>query len=133
MADGWKALRERIEQLGRMNTIYSEGKWNDWKPGDPPKHDHYTPERRGRSTTSFRICQKGTRLFPRERGECDGSGEQHAIARQRFQRQRFSHPETSTIDTGASRVNGTITPGYAPKRSAETSWKPASGAGDAVV
>ena len=42
MADGWKALRERIEELGRMNTIYSENKWDDWKPGDPPKHDHYT-------------------------------------------------------------------------------------------
>ena len=42
MADGWKALRERIEQLGRMNTIYSEGEWADWKPGDPPKHDHFT-------------------------------------------------------------------------------------------
>ena len=42
MADSWKALRERIEQLGRMNTIYSERKWDDWKPGDPPHHDHYT-------------------------------------------------------------------------------------------
>ena len=42
MADSWKALRERIEQLGRMNTIYSERQWDDWKPGDPPKHDHFT-------------------------------------------------------------------------------------------
>lgn len=45
MSDAWKALRERIEELGRMNTIYSELKrsdWDDWKPGDPPKHDHYT-------------------------------------------------------------------------------------------
>lgn len=42
VADAWKALRERIEQLGRMNTIYSERDADDWKPGDPPKHDHYT-------------------------------------------------------------------------------------------
>ena len=25
--------RERIEELGRMNTIYSENPWHDWKPG----------------------------------------------------------------------------------------------------
>jgi hypothetical protein len=42
MADSWKALRERIEELGRMNAVYSERKADDWKPGDPPKHDHYT-------------------------------------------------------------------------------------------
>ena len=42
MADAWKALRERIEQLGRMNTIYSERHAEDWKPGEPPTHDHYT-------------------------------------------------------------------------------------------
>ena len=35
-------LRERIEELGRMNTIYSERSEGDWKPGDPPKHDHFT-------------------------------------------------------------------------------------------
>ncbi len=34
--------RERIEELGRMNTIYSENPWHDWKPGTPPKHDHFT-------------------------------------------------------------------------------------------
>ena len=41
MADAWKALRERIEELGRMNTIYSDLARGDWKPGDPPIHDHY--------------------------------------------------------------------------------------------
>jgi hypothetical protein len=35
-------LRERIEDLGRMNTIYSERSEDGWKPGDPPKLDHYT-------------------------------------------------------------------------------------------
>lgn len=34
-------LRERIEELGRMNTLYVERPWHDWKPGDPPKFDHY--------------------------------------------------------------------------------------------
>jgi len=34
--------RERIEELGRMNTIYSEGAWTDWKPSKPPVHDHFT-------------------------------------------------------------------------------------------
>jgi hypothetical protein len=35
-------LRERIEDLGRANTEYSEGPWHDWKPGTPPKHDKFT-------------------------------------------------------------------------------------------
>jgi hypothetical protein len=35
-------LRERIEELGRMNHIYTERAGEDWKPGDPPKVDHYT-------------------------------------------------------------------------------------------
>ena len=45
-------LRERIEELGRMNTIYSERPCQDWKPGDPPKHDHFmheTPEDSGQT------------------------------------------------------------------------------------
>jgi hypothetical protein len=25
-----------------MNTIYSERPWHDWKPGAPPRHDHFT-------------------------------------------------------------------------------------------
>ena len=37
-------LRERIEDLGRANTEYTERPWHDWKPGDPPKKDHYTHE-----------------------------------------------------------------------------------------
>jgi len=37
-------LRKSIEELGRMNTIYSERPWHDWKPGDPPKNDHFTHE-----------------------------------------------------------------------------------------
>ena len=36
--------RRSIEELGRQNTIYSERPWHDWKPGDPPKHDHFTHE-----------------------------------------------------------------------------------------
>ena len=35
-------LRERLEELGRMNTMYSEGPWKDWRPGQPPVHDHFT-------------------------------------------------------------------------------------------
>jgi hypothetical protein len=35
-------LRACIEELGRMNTIYSERPWDDWKPGDPPVSDKYT-------------------------------------------------------------------------------------------
>lgn len=27
-----------------MNTIYTERPWHDWKPGDPPKNDHFTHE-----------------------------------------------------------------------------------------
>jgi hypothetical protein len=42
MSDSTKALRESIENLGRMNTIYGERKWDDWKPGDPPKQDKFT-------------------------------------------------------------------------------------------
>jgi hypothetical protein len=42
---GKNALRERIEDLGRMNTIYTERAGDDWKPGDPPKLDHYTHDR----------------------------------------------------------------------------------------
>jgi len=42
MAEKKDPLRERIEELGRMNTIYSERAWEDWKPGKPPVHDHYT-------------------------------------------------------------------------------------------
>jgi hypothetical protein len=41
MAEKKDPLRERLEELGRMNTLYSEGAWADWKPGDPPKLDHY--------------------------------------------------------------------------------------------
>jgi hypothetical protein len=46
MAEKKDPLRERIEELGRMNTIYSEREWEDWKPGKPPVHDHYTHEPR---------------------------------------------------------------------------------------
>ena len=42
MAETKDPHRERIEELGRMNTIYSERPWHDWKPGTPPKHDHFT-------------------------------------------------------------------------------------------
>jgi len=42
MAETKDPHRERIEQLGRMNTSYSENPWHDWKPGAPPKHDHFT-------------------------------------------------------------------------------------------
>ncbi len=42
MAEPKNPHRERIEELGRMNTIYSERPWHDWKPGTPPKHDHFT-------------------------------------------------------------------------------------------
>ena len=42
MAEPKDPHRERIEELGRMNTIYSERPWHDWKPGTPPKHDHFT-------------------------------------------------------------------------------------------
>jgi hypothetical protein len=41
MADKKDPLRERLEELGRMNTMYSERAWADWKPGDSPKLDHY--------------------------------------------------------------------------------------------
>ena len=41
MAEKKDPLRERLEELGRMNTMYSERAWADWKPGDPPKLDHY--------------------------------------------------------------------------------------------
>lgn len=33
--------RERIEDLGRKNTEYTEAPDRDWKPGDPPHLDHY--------------------------------------------------------------------------------------------
>ena len=36
MAEPKDPHRERIEELGRMNTIYSERPWHDWKPGTPP-------------------------------------------------------------------------------------------------
>ena len=42
MAEKKDPLRERLEDLGRMNSIYSERAWDDWKPGDPPKLDHFT-------------------------------------------------------------------------------------------
>jgi hypothetical protein len=42
MAEKKDPLRERIEELGRMNTLYSERAWEDWKPGQPPVHDHFT-------------------------------------------------------------------------------------------
>ena len=42
MAEPKNPHRERIEELGRMNTIPSERPWHDWKPGTPPKHDHFT-------------------------------------------------------------------------------------------
>jgi hypothetical protein len=42
MAEKKDPLRERIEELGRMNTIYTERPGDDWKPGDPPKIDHFT-------------------------------------------------------------------------------------------
>ena len=42
MAETKDPHRERIEDLGRMNTIYSERPWHDWKPGKPPKHDNFT-------------------------------------------------------------------------------------------
>ena len=35
-------LRERIEELGRMNTSDTERPWHDWKPGAPSKRDHFT-------------------------------------------------------------------------------------------
>ena len=34
--------RERIEELGRMNTLYGENPWKDWRPSTPPVHDHFT-------------------------------------------------------------------------------------------
>jgi hypothetical protein len=42
MAEKKDPLRERIEELGRMNTLYGERAWEDWKPGKPPVHDHFT-------------------------------------------------------------------------------------------
>jgi hypothetical protein len=41
MAEKKDPLRASIEELGRMNTMYSERAWEDWKPGDPPKLDHF--------------------------------------------------------------------------------------------
>ena len=41
MAEKKDPLRASLEELGRMNTLYSERAWEDWKPGDPPKLDHY--------------------------------------------------------------------------------------------
>jgi hypothetical protein len=42
MAEKKDPLRERLEELGRMNTMYVERPWEDWKPGQPPVHDHFT-------------------------------------------------------------------------------------------
>ena len=42
MAETKDPLRANIEELGRMNTIYSERPWHDWRPGDPPKSDKFT-------------------------------------------------------------------------------------------
>jgi hypothetical protein len=44
MAEKKDPHRERIEELGRMNTEYGEGAWADWRPGKPPVHDHFTHE-----------------------------------------------------------------------------------------
>ena len=35
-------LRESIENLGRMNTLYGERPWDDWKPGSRPVRDAFT-------------------------------------------------------------------------------------------
>ena len=42
MADKKDPLRERLEELGRMNTLYGERPWEDWKPGKPPVRDAFT-------------------------------------------------------------------------------------------
>ncbi|HTL00776.1 MAG TPA: hypothetical protein VL243_01050 [Vicinamibacterales bacterium] len=44
MAEKKDPLRERLEELGRMNSLYVERPWHDWRPGKPPVHDHFTHE-----------------------------------------------------------------------------------------
>ena len=44
MAEKKDPLRASLEELGRMNTMYSERAWEDWAPSRPPKHDHFMHE-----------------------------------------------------------------------------------------
>lgn len=41
MAEKKDPHRASIEELGRMNTIYSERPWEDWKPSTPPVIDRF--------------------------------------------------------------------------------------------
>ena len=61
MAEPKDPHRERIEELGRMNTIYSERPWHDWKPGTAPKHDHLPTTIRRRWMTNTRTSRIETR------------------------------------------------------------------------
>ena len=59
MAEKKDPLRERLEDLGRMNTMYSERGWEDWKPCDPPKLDHYMHGEPAADDKSPRFPDKG--------------------------------------------------------------------------